>query len=463
MSIQVMPIKVNIQPAISSRVSVIGGGRSGQSVARLLHAQGMRVFVSDSDMLSDAAKSEFRKSGIEFEEDGHSERLAEADLAVVSPGVPDCSAPMNYILQSGLPCYSELEVASWYCPADLAAITGSNGKTTTTLLLGSIMQRSGRKTWVAGNIGIPFSDVAMRSAKGDLVVLEVSSFQLDHTAAFRPNVAVILNITPDHLDRYGQQMSRYADSKQRIFKNQGPTDTLIYNMDDERIVGRLPSEERADSPRLMGFSLNNTRGAAGFIRDETLYLNTGQTNEVLMQKKELSLTGRHNASNALAAAIAARVMEVGSADVRNSLATFEGVPHRLEFIREVDGVEYVNDSKATNVNAVWYALESYSQPVILIAGGRDKGNDYASLMDLVRNRVRVLISIGEAGPKLDVELGPHVDQRVRADSLSDAVRYASLLARSGEVVLLSPACSSFDMFESFEHRGDVFRHLVANL
>ncbi len=463
MSIQEMPITADIQPMTSSRVSVIGGGRSGQSVARLLHARGMHVFVSDSAPLTDGAKSVFSKLDIDFEEDGHTERLAQADLVVVSPGVSDSSPPMIQLLENGIPCYSELEVASWYCPADVAAITGSNGKTTTTLLLGDIMKRSGRKTWIAGNIGIPFSDVVLKSQKGDLIVLEVSSFQLDHTAEFHPNIAVMLNITPDHLDRYSQSMSLYAGSKARIFKNQGPEDTLIYNMDDERIVSGLPSVDEDDGPRLMGFSINNSIGAAGFFRDDMLYLNTEQTNEVLMQKNELSLTGRHNASNALAAAIAARVMEVGSGDVRNSLATFEGVPHRLEFIREVDGVEYVNDSKATNVNAVWYALESYSQPVILIAGGRDKGNDYASLVELVQNRVRVLISIGEAGSKLDTELGPYVDQRVRAESLSDAVRYASLLSRSGEVVLLSPACSSFDMFESFEHRGDVFRHLVANL
>jgi UDP-N-acetylmuramoylalanine--D-glutamate ligase len=450
-------------PPASSQISVFGAGRSGRAVAGLLSRMGLSVFVSDTDELDAQTRVEFEQSGIGFEEGGHSPRAEEADFIVVSPGVKDSSLIMHRVLTRGIPCYSEIEVASWYCSSPIVAITGSNGKTTTTLLTGSIFDRAGIKTWIAGNIGTPFAGIADRTADGDVVVLEVSSFQLDHIDRFRPDVAVLTNITPDHLDRYDNSMEHYANSKKRIFANQGPADTLVYNLEDDRIAECLPTGKASGGPRLLGFSTEDTSGAAGFIRDDTLYLNTEQTDEVLMQKSELALRGRHNASNALAAAVAARVMEVRTEDVRNSLASFEGVPHRLEFVREVDGVEYINDSKATNVNAVWYALESYSQPVVLIAGGRDKGNDYSELCELVSNRVRVLISVGEAASAIDSQLGPHVDQRVLAESMEDAVRYAALLSRAGEVVLLSPGCASFDMFENFEHRGDTFKHLVSNL
>ncbi|WP_054686044.1 UDP-N-acetylmuramoyl-L-alanine--D-glutamate ligase, partial [Rhodothermus marinus] len=386
-----------------------------------------------------------------------------ADLMVISPGVPSTAPLVQQARRIGLPVYSEIEVASWFCRAPIVAVTGTNGKTTTTSLIGYIFRRAGRRTIVAGNIGYPFSDYVLDTTPDDVVVLEVSSFQLDHVATFRPRVSVLLNITPDHLDRYNYNFNEYAQSKFRIFANQRGEDVLVYNHDDELIRMAAERAHRKRGLRVLGFSQRTELPTGAFVRDGYLILRIEQQEEVLMHANELALRGRHNLYNSLAAAVAARVMEVRNDVVRESLASFEGVPHRLEFVRELDGVRYVNDSKATNVNAVWYALESFSCPIVLIAGGRDKGNDYSVLKPLVKEKVRALVAIGESADKLLRELGPLVPHAVKAQSMEEAIQYARVFAEPGDVVLLSPACASFDMFENYEDRGDTFRRLVMSL
>ena len=443
------------------RVAVLGAARSGSSVASLLRRQGADVFVSDSGPLGEAAKGLFVEQEIGFEEMGHSAQAWSGDFVVASPGVPDSAEPVRRALEDGLKIYSEIEVSSWFCKAPIVAITGSNGKTTTTNLLGHVFRMDGKETHVCGNVGIPFADHADKAAKDDIIVLEVSSFQLDHIDRFQPEISILLNITPDHLDRYGNDVEHYAASKFRICENQGEADTFIFNRDDERLA-RFAAE-KADGPRMLGISLKDEENNAGFLRDRNLIVRINDQEEVIMQTEDLALRGRHNVYNSLAAAVAARVVEVRSDVVRESLRSFEGVPHRLEAVREVDGVRYINDSKATNVNALWYALESFSEPVVLIAGGRDKGNDYAPLIPLMQTRVRALITIGEAAETIASELGEYVDDNVTTESLEEAVKLAHLLAKEGDIVLLSPACASFDMFDSYEDRGSSFKQIVSNL
>ena len=454
-------------------VTVLGGARSGQAAARLLASYGARVLVSDSGGLSDATRADFMVRDIDFEVGGHSDRILDADFIVTSPGVPDSAPPMVAAAEAGIPVISEIELASWFCRAPIIAITGSNGKTTTTELMGHILRHAGRKTIVCGNIGTPFSARVSDADSDSVVVLEVSSFQLDHVHTFRPDVAIVLNVTEDHLDRYGYDLSRYAAAKFRIAAFQEAGDAFIYCMDDARCVDFVHTvfkDNRSDpGPRTLGFTIQDptdiqlNSDAAGYLKDGYLTLRMDNKEDMLMQPDELALRGRHNVYNSLAAAVAARVVEVRSDVMRESLRTFEGVPHRLETVREIDGVRYINDSKATNVNAVWYALESFSEPVVLIAGGRDKGNDYSKLAPLVGKRVRALITIGEAAETIHGQLGSLVQDSVMADTLADAVHLAHLLAKSGDVVLLSPACASFDMFDSYEDRGDQFKQLVSNL
>ncbi len=444
-------------------VTVVGGGRSGLAVARLLARAGAVVFLTEKGPPTTYLEAALTAVGAAFEFGGHTPRALDADFFVVSPGVPSTVNLVRQAVRSGIPVFAEIEVASWFCRAPIVAITGSNGKTTTTSLLHHIFTQAGRPTIVAGNIGYPFSDYVTEAPEDGVVVLEVSSFQLDHIDTFRPRVSVLLNITPDHLDRYDYDFSAYARSKFRIFENQRDEDVLVYNADDPLVRDYVELERRKRTFRTRAFSLNPENEAGAFVRDGALILRINQNEETLMQADKLALPGRHNLYNSLAAAVAARVMEVRNDVIRESLASFEGVPHRLEFVREVDGVRYVNDSKATNVNSVWYALESFEEPLLLIIGGRDKGNDYTALKPLVRRKVRVLIALGESADKVMDELGPEAGECLKAQSMEDALRYARLFARSGEVVLLSPACASFDMFENYEDRGDTFKRLVANL
>ena len=452
------------------KVTVVGGARSGLAVARLLADVGAKVFLTEMGAATEGLTEALERADVRYEFGGHTARALDADVFVISPGVPSTIRLVEQALRSGLPVYSEIEVASWFCEAPIVAITGTNGKTTTTSLIGHLFRRSGRGTVVAGNIGYPFADYVRGLTPEDVAVLEVSSFQLDHIDTFRPRVGVLLGITPDHLDRYGHDFNRYAQSKFRLFENQRAGDVLVYNHDDGPGHASVlrPYVELVAAKRpftALPFSLTTELERGAFVRDGALVLRIHEQEDVLMLREDLapSLPGRHNLYNSLAAAMAARVMEVRSDVVRESLASFEGVPHRLEYVREVGGVRYVNDSKATNVNAVWYALESFGEPIVLIAGGRDKGNDYGSLKGLVRQKVRGLVAVGESAEKVERELGQSAERSARAGTMEEAIRQAHRFAEPGDVVLLSPACASFDMFENYEDRGDTFKRLVMSL
>jgi UDP-N-acetylmuramoylalanine--D-glutamate ligase len=454
------------------RVTVIGAARSGLAVARLLAAHGADVFLTEHGEIAPDTRAALDDAGVTYEAGGHTDRALEADFVVVSPGVPDQTDIVQSVMARGLGLYSEIEVASWFCDAPIVAITGSNGKTTTTSLVAHLFRTANRSLVLAGNIGSAFADHVADCGEGDTVVLEVSSFQLDHIDTFRPTVSVLLNITPDHLDRYDHDFEKYAQSKFRIFENQQPGDVLVYNHDDA-LVREHAERDAAPGVVRYPFSVERELERGAFVRDGAIVLRLNPPDagtptptimeEVLMPTQNLALRGRHNLYNSLAAAISARAMEISSDVVRESLASFEGVPHRLETVREVGGVKYVNDSKATNVNAVWYALESFDEPIVLIAGGRDKGNDYTPVMDLVGERCRGVIGLGESGDKVLRELGDLAKAAARAHTMEEAIQFARLMAEPGDVVLLSPACASFDMYADYEARGDEFKHLVNNL
>jgi UDP-N-acetylmuramoylalanine--D-glutamate ligase len=452
----------------TKRATVVGGARSGRAVAQLLAEAGAEVFLTEQGPPPEGLAATLDAAGVAHEFGGHTARAVDADFMVVSPGVPTQSNIVQQARRSGLAVYSEIEAASWFCEAPIVAITGTNGKTTTTSLAGHVVRRAladdpARDVVVAGNIGYPFSDYVLDAGPRDVVVLEVSSFQLEHVDTFRPRVSVILNITPDHLDRYGGDFWAYAQAKFNILRNQGEGDAVVYNRDDELVRDYVTDTAPGQGVRPLGCTRTGEPGPGAFLRDDRIVLRTDDEDEPLMQRDELALRGRHNLYNSLAAAVSARVMEVESDVIRESLSGFEGVPHRLEEVRTVDGVLYVNDSKATNVNAVWYALESFDRPVVLIAGGRDKGNDYTDLKPLVRKGVRAVVAMGESADTVYEALGAEADRRARARSMEEALDRARRFAQPGDAVLLSPACSSFDMYENYEERGDLFRRLVKTL
>lgn len=432
-------------------------------MAALLARNGAAVFVSDSAPAAslERTKRELEALGIPAEFGGNTARVFDADVVVVSPGVPSSAPPVLGAAARGLPVMSEVEVASWFCPAPVLAVTGTNGKTTTTALLGRIFADAKRPCAVGGNIGTAFSQIVDEVTAEGTAILEISSFQLDHIVSFRPRVSVILNITPDHLDRYDRSFEKYIASKSRIFENQRRGDTLIYNEDDPvtrtAVQGGVHPEVT-----VLPFSRERELPEGAFLRNGTVMIAREGTGTEVVKAEEISIPGAHNLLNAMAAALAAHVTEIPVASMRATLRNFPGVEHRLEFVRELDGIEYVNDSKATNVDSVWYALQSFRKPLVLLLGGRDKGNDYSRLRDLVREHVRALVAIGESAEKVRLAFQGIVPVTV-CGSMEEAVRTARRLAERGDVVLLSPACASFDWFENFEHRGRVFKDLVAQL
>jgi UDP-N-acetylmuramoylalanine--D-glutamate ligase len=445
------------------RYSVLGGARSGLAVARLLAARGAAVFLSDSappeKMRSAAAALD--AIGVAYEFGVNSRRVLDAETVVVSPGVPSSAPLVREALAKGIGVVSELEVASWFCPAPVVAITGTNGKTTTTVLTGRMFSDARMASVVAGNIGTAFSEVVGTLRSDAVAVLEVSSFQLDFIRTFRPKVAAILNITPDHLDRYGHSFENYIAAKERIFVNQGTGDMLIYNADDDVTAGAV-TRDVAPPVRLLPFSIRQPLGEGAFLSGGVLTVAAGGKRHEIVRADAISIRGEHNLANAMAASLAAIVMGVPPASVRATLKNFKGVEHRLEFVRELDGVVYVNDSKATNVDSVWYALRSFDRPLVVLMGGRDKGNDYARLRGPVQENVRAVVAIGESAEKVRAAFAPIVPVEPAA-SMGEAVRAARRLARPGDIVLLSPACASFDWFEDYEHRGRVFKEVVMSL
>lgn len=437
------------------RVSVLGAARSGLAAARLLKNMGALVFVSD---LAERQKKEeaavfLEREGIPFEFGAHSARIFQADFCVLSPGIPVASEVVQTMLKKGIPVYSEIEVASWFFKGPLIAVTGSNGKTTTTTLIGEMLRQKYPQAAVAGNIGQPFSDFVEGSAEDVWGVVEVSSFQLETIETFHPNQVVLLNFAPNHLDRY-PDYEAYVEAKWRVTMNLDENDVLVYNAADAEIVRRLPML----SCQKQGFHIEGDTSAQAYFAENALFLN-GQK---LIDVREMSLRGLHNYMNAMAAALAARTAGISVDDIRQVLRNFKGVEHRLEFVRELDGVKFINDSKATTVESLYYALQSFDQPIILIAGGKDKGSDFTRLNDSIAQKVKALVLIGKAADKM-LQAWGHLKPTVTPKTLREAVEKAFELAEPGDVVLLSPACASFDMFRDFEDRGRQFKQIVQQL
>ena len=436
----------------NKKITVLGAARSGIAAALMLKELGALVYVSDSAPLCSKQEqaAELGRDGIAFEFGQHTERIYEADFVVLSPGIPVRSEVVQKFRQKGIPVYSEIEAAAWFCRAPLIAVTGSNGKTTTTTLIGEMLKAHFPHPIVAGNIGQPFSAYVLQSDPDSPAVVEVSSFQLETIERFHPQVAVVLNFAPNHLDRY-DSYEDYLKAKWRITMNLEQNDLLIYNGDDER----LSEWSKHITSRKQAFSIQTHPAAAGWYDGQALYLDDGK----LVDVSDMPLKGPHNYMNALAAALAARAVGVPNSAIVRVLRTFAGIEHRLEPVAEIDGVQYINDSKATTIEALAVALQSFNTPIILIAGGKDKGSDFSKLKALIKQHVKECILIGAATEKM-AQAWQGLTGLYKADSLEDAVRHAHRTAVPGDVVLLSPACASFDMFNDFEDRGRQFKALV---
>jgi UDP-N-acetylmuramoylalanine--D-glutamate ligase len=428
-----------------------------------LKSHGARVFLSDKAPAEklQQAKAELEQADIQYEFGGNSERILESEVIVLSPGVASEAQVVLEAAAKGLRVVSELEVASWFCPAPIIAVTGTNGKTTTATLLGRIFEDAKRESVVAGNIGIAFSQVVGTLTEQSTAILEVSSFQLDFVEAFRPRVALLLNITPDHLDRYDHSFDNYAAAKRRVFMNQEQGDTLVYNWDDSVTRSNVETFIQPSVRKLPFSTRERLPEGAGLVNGHVRIRMNGEETDIIAAQ-EISIKGEHNMYNAMAAALASKAMGIPTASLRATLKNFRGVEHRLEFVRDVNGISYVNDSKATNVDSVWYALQSFDRPIVVMLGGRDKGNDYSALVELVRRHVRAVVAIGESADKV-VQAFTAIVRVSKAKSMEEAVHTATGLASPGDIVLLSPACASFDWFEDYEHRGRVFKQIVATL
>lgn len=441
-------------------VAILGAGESGVGAAILAQKKGYDVFVSDLGKIKEKYKDVLSNYSIDFEEGHHSEeKILSAELVVKSPGIPETALLVKQLKEQGTPVISEIEFGGRFTSAKTICITGSNGKTTTTLLTYHILQKAGLNVGLAGNVGKSFAwQVAEENF--DVYVIELSSFQLDGMYEFKADVAVLMNITPDHLDRYGYNMQNYTDSKFRILQNQTANDYFVYCADDEVIQKEI--NKREIKPVQLPFGLEEAAGPGAGVRDNRIIINFNQ-NQFSMSILDLSLQGKHNTYNSMAAGIASKVLKIRDEQLRESLSDFTGIEHRLERFLKVHGIEFINDSKATNVNSSWYALESVHKPIIWIAGGVDKGNDYTMLQGLVTNKVKAIVCLGKNNAKLHEAFGDCVADIVDASSMEEAVKAAYYLARNGDTVLLSPACASFDLFENYEDRGNQFKKEVRNL
>lgn len=443
-----------------SRIVILGAGESGTGAAILARKKGFDVFVSDMSEIKPVYKEELNRNGISWEEKQHTEALIlNADEVIKSPGIPDKAPIIKALKEKGIHIVSEIEFAGRYTHARMICITGSNGKTTTTLLTYHILKSGGLNVGLAGNIGSSFArQVAEKNY--DYYVLELSSFQLDNMYDFKADVAIMLNITPDHLDRYNYDMQQYVDAKFRILQNMTEADSFIYWNDDPII--REEVARRDIKARKFPFSLTKGAGIKAFIEDQLLVIDTPEQ-QFRIEQEELSLRGTHNLYNSLAAAVSANITRIRKENIREALNSFEGVEHRLERVASVRGVTYINDSKATNVNSSWYALESVQTPVILILGGTDKGNDYTEIEKLVMEKCRALIYLGVDNDKLHTFFDEKVPAAYDARSMEEAVSIAYEHAQKGDTVLLSPCCASFDLFKNYEDRGRQFKQCVLKL
>ncbi len=437
---------------------ILGGGESGVGAAILGKTKGFNVFLSDSGLIAERYRTQLDEEGIEWEQGGHSmDRILQADEVVKSPGIPPTAPVIEAIVAKGIPVISEIELAGRYTDARMVCITGSNGKTTTTLLTYHILKDAGVNVGLAGNVG---RSLALQVAREhhDVYVIELSSFQLENMYDFHANIAVLLNITPDHLDRYDYEMQNYINAKFRILNNLTPRDAFIFWQDDPVIRRQL--ERVTTEASMYPFAERKEEGSRAWVdEEECLVVETPEEN-LRMPRADLSLNGLHNLYNSMAAALSACILDIDKDDIRKALSDFEGVEHRLEPAGTVNGVRYINDSKATNVNSTWYALESMPRDTVLILGGKDKGNDYSEILPLVKEKVKAIICMGKDNHKLLDFFTDQVPAIYDTHSIEEAVATAARISVSGDTVLLSPCCASFDLFKSYEDRGRQFKAQV---
>ena len=441
------------------RLVILGAGESGVGTALLGQAKGFQVFVSDKGKIKDKYKKVLIHNKIEWEEEQHTEaKILNADVVMKSPGIPDKVAIVKALTDKGVAVISEIEFASQFTDATIIAITGSNGKTTTAMLTHHVLKQE-LDVGLAGNIGDSFAKQVLEHDFKNYV-LEISSFQLDGCVNFKPNIAVITNIVPDHLDRYDYKFENYIASKFSITKNQTKEDYLIYDADDEVILEYI--KKNTIQATLLPFSLTKTIENGAYLDQDNIII-TIDNNQIIMPTKNIALEGKHNVKNAMAASTVSHLLKIRKQTIRESLENFQGVEHRLENVLKINKVQYVNDSKATNVNATYFALESMSSPTVWIVGGVDKGNDYNELFSFVNEKVKAIICLGVDNQKLLASFGDMVDVIVETQFMSEAVKIAYKIAEAGDSVLLSPACASFDLFENYEDRGRQFKDAVRNL
>ena len=444
----------------NKKISILGAGESGVGAAILAKKQGWEVFVSDFGSIKEEFKNELTENGFNWEEGKHSEDIIlSSDLIIKSPGIPDKAPIIKKLKEKGVKIISEIEFGGYYSNAKTICITGSNGKTTTTMLTYHILKKAGLNVGLAGNVGKSYAK-QIANDDFDIYVLELSSFQLDDMYEFKADIAVLMNITPDHLDRYNYEMQNYVDSKFRIIQNQTENDWFIFNNDDPIIQAEL--SKREIKAKKAPFSSVNELEQGAYTTAEQITININNK-QFIMSIHELALKGKHNAQNSMASGISARILEIRNETVRESLSDFVNVEHRLEFVAKVHGIEFINDSKATNINSTWFALESMTKPTVWVVGGVDKGNDYNELMALVKEKVKAIICLGVDNHKIIEAFTGVVDTIVEAKSAMEAVAYGYRLAKKDETVLLSPACASFDLFENYEERGNQFKAAVRSL
>ncbi len=445
---------------MKKKIVILGGGESGAGSAILAQKMGYDVFVSDSGQIKQKYKEMLEHHRIRFEEGGHTEEeILKAEEVIKSPGIPDKAPVIQLLHEKGIHIISEIEFAGRYAEGYKICITGSNGKTTTTNLIWHMLKKAGLKVAITGNVGNSFA-LAVAEGGYDYYVIELSSFQLDGMYDFKADIAILLNITPDHLDRYGYKLQNYVDSKFRVIQNQTQSEYLIYWADDPIIDAEL--KKRNPGMTRLPFSTDTKEGMTAFIENDEIIIDLNHKT-ILMTIHDLALKGRHNTFNSMAAAIAGKVLNIRKDVIRESLADFQGVEHRLEPVITVAGINFINDSKATNVNSTWYALECMETKVVWIAGGIDKGNDYSELFEVVKKKVKAIVCLGKDNRKIVESFSDKVPTIVETASMEEAVRSSYYLAAKGDTVLLSPACASFDLFNNYEDRGRQFKASVRNL
>ncbi len=441
------------------KVTILGAVRSGTSAALLVQKLGGIPFVSDmapEEKLIDE-KIRLREANIQYEFGQHSDKVFDCDFIITSPGVPTNSPVIQKAFEKGIEIYSELEFASYFCKGKIIAITGSNGKTTTTSLVHHLLNSAGKKVYLAGNIGFAFSNICLDVKADECVALEVSSFQLDWNKKFKPFISAITNITPDHLDRY-PSFEAYRNAKLSIYKYQDENDYVILNYDDKF----SPNEIDNHNVNMIYFSLERSMNNSIYLDGDNIIFKKDGKIEFSCDKNILQIKGLHNVANAMVAIVAAKLTGCSNDDIIKGLSSFDGVEHRLEFVREINGVEYINDSKSTNIDSLYYALKSFDKPIFLILGGIDKGNDYNIVKDLILEKVKKIYAIGQSADKIFSFFRQDIKVEIKKD-LKECIDSAISEAREGDIVLLSPACASMDMFKNYEERGKVFKEIVNSL